>query len=551
MLASLVLSMSLSNAAEARTQNSTDPVLIGKLTSRDAVGSGVGFARFPVSLSGNTAIVGAAGIGAAYIFERDPTSPNGWRQAAALTPDPAVPQERFRRAAISGDTAVVTLVTESNRVDLPIGYVFQRNHGGANAWGRVAALYHTDPSPIQPLPNSVAISGGTILVGTIALPNGVPSAALPGGVAYLFGRDKDGPNMWGQVARLTRSHDEDDATTLHDDFGESVAISGTTAIVGATGVSDARGAAYIFARDQGGADQWGQVAKLTPNKEVIGNFWQFGQSVGISGNTAIVGAAPRGEGEDRNIAYLFERDASGTWRERAHQIFLDGGGRNGVAIDGNVAAVGSTNGEGRRPHSGIVHVLERNQGGANAWGETLTLGASDGEAFSVFGESVSISGSMLLVGDPNGDLRQSNTGAAYVCDLNALGATHAACIRSPHMVTVNQMVSLSVIKTTCCAPVSSQVLGIHFPASFVITATLTNTSATSIHDPHFQVIELTDDNSWLLNGDNVGRPPFVFLTPDVGDGLLEPGESTTVTFIIGLSTRNPFRFLVNVRGERR
>ncbi|MCH7811589.1 MAG: FG-GAP repeat protein, partial [Chloroflexi bacterium] len=51
-----------------------------------------------------------------------------------------------------------------------------------------------------------------------------------------------------------------------DQFGFSVAVSGDTAVVGAffedAGGTDA-GAAYVFQRDQGGADNWGQVKKLT------------------------------------------------------------------------------------------------------------------------------------------------------------------------------------------------------------------------------------------------------------------------------------------------
>ena len=51
-----------------------------------------------------------------------------------------------------------------------------------------------------------------------------------------------------------------------DYFGYSVSISGDTAIVGAywdDDNGDSSGSAYIFSRDQGGADNWGQVKKLT------------------------------------------------------------------------------------------------------------------------------------------------------------------------------------------------------------------------------------------------------------------------------------------------
>jgi hypothetical protein len=69
-----------------------------------------------------------------------------------------------------------------------------------------------------------------------------------------------------------------------------------------------------------------------------------------------------------------------------------------------------------------------------------------------------------------------------------------------------------------------------------------------VHNPFFEVTELTGRNV-LLNGD-AGRGGIgATLSPDVGDGILSPGESTTVTFVIGLATREAFSFYVDVRGD--
>lgn len=85
-----------------------------------------------------------------------------------------------------------------------------------------------------------------------------------------------------------------DAQT-EDRFGISVAICGDTAIVGAEsedgGAGDplpGAGAAYVFGRDQGGTNNWGELAKLTASDAQVGD--RFGDSVAISGDTAIVGA---------------------------------------------------------------------------------------------------------------------------------------------------------------------------------------------------------------------------------------------------------------------
>jgi hypothetical protein len=103
-------------------------------------------------------------------------------------------------------------------------------------------------------------------------------------------------------ARLTASDAEDG-----DLFGISVSISGDYAIVGAWGEDGAgvlRGAAYVFHRNQGGTDNWGEVMKLTASDAEDGDH--FGISVSISGDDAIVGALSEGGGLSlRGAAYLY------------------------------------------------------------------------------------------------------------------------------------------------------------------------------------------------------------------------------------------------------
>ena len=85
-----------------------------------------------------------------------------------------------------------------------------------------------------------------------------------------------------------------------------MAISGDSAIVGAHQDNTAAGAAYEFERNQGGPNNWGEVQKLTASDATVA-FDNFGKSVGISGNTAIVGALFQDEaGGDAGAAYVFE-----------------------------------------------------------------------------------------------------------------------------------------------------------------------------------------------------------------------------------------------------
>ena len=73
-----------------------------------------------------------------------------------------------------------------------------------------------------------------------------------------------------------------------DGFG-NVAVSGDTAVVGAVGAGGGiADAVYVFERDQGGLDNWGEVKKLTASDAETGDL--FGVSVAVSGDTAVVGA---------------------------------------------------------------------------------------------------------------------------------------------------------------------------------------------------------------------------------------------------------------------
>ncbi len=132
----------------------------------------------------------------------------------------------------------------------------------------------------------MAVSGNTAVVGAYREDAGGSNA----GAGYVFVRDEGGAGNWGQVKKLLASDAQSE-----DIFGWSVALNGDTAVVGAqsedAGGSNA-GAVYVFGRDEGGAGNRGQVKKLTAADAQAGDF--FGQSVTVSGDTAVVGA----HGED-------------------------------------------------------------------------------------------------------------------------------------------------------------------------------------------------------------------------------------------------------------
>jgi hypothetical protein len=322
-----------------------------------------------VMISGDLAIVGAPlentgpGVvltdgGAAYVFARDEGGPNNWGQVARLTPVLAQAGDHFGESvAISGATAVVGAANEDGGAGDPLplsgaAYVFGRDVGGANNWGQVIKLTASDAQAGDEFGRSVAVSTDIAVIGAWQEDGGSGDPLQSAGAAYVFGRDAGGANNWGQVAKLTASDAQE-----NDEFGGSVAISGDLAVAGAEseegGPGDplgAAGAAYVFARDEGGADSWGELARLSPGDAQSGD--QFGISVAVSGNLAVIGAWQEGGGigdplSGAGAAYVFAADAGGTgnWGELAKLSGSDAqAGDNlgfAVAVSGDIVAVGA------------------------------------------------------------------------------------------------------------------------------------------------------------------------------------------------------------------
>ncbi|MEJ2212002.1 MAG: FG-GAP repeat protein, partial [Anaerolineae bacterium] len=178
--------------------------------------------------------------------------------------------------------------------------------------GQVVKLTASDAAAGDRFGSSVAIDNDTVVVGAYW----EDGAGIDRGAAYVFERnyDRSNPSVpkadnWGQVAKLIASDPGN-----YDDFGFSVSISDDTIVVGVPweegSVGADRGAAYIFVRNQGGPDNWGQLKKLLASDGQ--SYAYFGRSVSISGDTIVVGAFRDGtSGSERGAAYIFERNGSG------------------------------------------------------------------------------------------------------------------------------------------------------------------------------------------------------------------------------------------------
>ena len=142
----------------------------------------------------------------------------------------------------------------------------------------------------------------------------------------------------------------------------------------------------------------------------------FGGSVSIRGDVAVVGAI--GDGDGTGSAYVYRFDGA-AWVEEAKLTASDGAARDrfgsSVSIAGDLAVVGSTGDDDNGPSSGSAYIYR--QDGA-VWVEQAKLTASDGAAGDFFGVSVSITGDVAVVGAFRDDDNGSDSGSAYVIDLN-------------------------------------------------------------------------------------------------------------------------------------
>ncbi|HEV7763589.1 MAG TPA: Ig-like domain repeat protein [Thermoanaerobaculia bacterium] len=264
-------------------------------------GAFIGKFGYSVSVSGDTIVVGAATSvkvvngpdeGSAHVFVRNGTI---WtHQAQLVPPDPAASGMFASSISLSGNTVVVGAATTHTFAGTKTGtaHVFVRT---GTSWTQRAQLLSSDAATGDQFGESVSIDGDTILVGAWGVST---IAGTDAGSAYVFVRNG---TSWTQQAQLLAL---DGAT--NDFFGDSVVVNGDTVVVGAPydntpGGTDA-GSAYLFIRN--GAI-WTQQAKLHAADGAAGD--KFGNSVALSGDTVLVGAPydDTAGGSDAGSAHVF------------------------------------------------------------------------------------------------------------------------------------------------------------------------------------------------------------------------------------------------------
>ena len=338
-----------------------------------------------VAMDGDYAIVGAwkdDGKGSAYIYNIH----TGAEIHKLIASDGASGDEFGDGVAISGNYAVVGAPRDNIGGDnVGIAYVFNVKSGEF-----IHKLDHGETYDGDTMfGHSVDIDGIYAIVGGYY----DDTNHYDSGAAWIF-NVQTGAKLW----KLKASNPEASAK-----FGDSVAISGNYAIVGANGYDSLKGSAYIF-NVQTGAE----LHKLVASDGVGGDT--FGDSVAISGNYAIVGAQRdhTSDGSDAGSAYIFNIQTG----EQLHKLYAINGNAwdtfgSSVAIDGNYAVVGSdyyNSSDGS--DAGTAFIFDAMTGLL-----VKQLFASDAAGADRFGKGVAISNNYVIIGARDDN---SSTGSAYI-----------------------------------------------------------------------------------------------------------------------------------------
>jgi len=307
--------------------------------------------------------------------------------------------------SISGSTAI-TGARASDENGLNSGSVHLFN-GTSGAW--IAKLSPSDGAAYDYFGCAVGSSGTTVIVGAyMDDDNGLQS-----GSAYLF--DISDPSAPVELAKLLPSDGE-----AGDSFGWSVAISGTTAIVGAFGDDDSggdSGSAYLF--DVSDPTDPVEV-KLLPSDGAAGD--SFGWSVAISGAVAIVGAhGDDDSGDGSGSAYIFDVTNPALPVELPKLLSDDGAADDhfgwSVAISNaiNLAIVGAYGSDDpvSGEDSGAAYLFSFDLSSSTA-SQYATYLSPDGATGDRFGSSVAISSAAAVVGAIGDDDNGIDSGSAYL-----------------------------------------------------------------------------------------------------------------------------------------
>jgi hypothetical protein len=264
------------------------------------------FFGYAVAIADNTIFVGVPGLGQVLVYAKPA---GGWQNMTetGVIQDQATPSGDGFGVSIAVDASGDTLAVGASSASPPDGtfagaaYVFIKPPGGWTTTNTPnGMLTASDGEEDDGLANSIAVSGGTVVVGAAFKPVFVNYGAV-----YVFVKPASGWTNMTESAKLTAS-----TQAMNAELGTSVSIEGDTIVSGAAGPGPVAGNAYIFVKPAGGWKSSTQTARLSANHQYED---AFGASVSLSGNMLAVGASVANVGStpEAGAVYLFSKPTSG------------------------------------------------------------------------------------------------------------------------------------------------------------------------------------------------------------------------------------------------
>ena len=418
---------------------------------------------YSVAISGGTAVVGvpedALQVGAAYVYNKIGSS--NWVQIQKLVPAQAGTNDLVGiSVAIENDLLAIGAPGfnpgSTNFVGSPGSvYVFQRDTNGV--WQPQARLTAPDPQRNDRFGVSVAMSQQSLVIGASFHSD---FGSTNNGSIYVFDFTAIG---WQLAAKITPND-----LTNNSNFGQRVAMDGSTLVAGAassllsTGpvfTVTSRGAAYVYLRSETDPffRPWNLQQKLVPTNAARAD--QFGFSVALSGDTALVGAPFSSAG---GSVYAFERN-NGSWTQETQIVSsnLASGDNFGFSISmlGNRALIGAS-GKTTNDFSGLGAAYIFEQADTNWFEQQELLPLQNGNNFQ-FGFSAAVGGQAMLVGASSATIR-NGTGAAYAFSgsQSILSIVSATATPSLLIVQDRSLVPVTITVSTTGTNVTSRIISV-------------------------------------------------------------------------------------------
>jgi len=362
------------------------------------------FAGSNVAISKEWAIVAdyaASGGGQAHFFRRTPA---GWNFGQTMRG--AISSRFGSGVAIDGNTAVIgAQVWDWGNTRRGKAYAYTLQNG---QWSQTQQFLPANLNKYSLFGASVAVSGDVLVVGAPG-----QNLVMPiGGEVLIYERVA---GLWSLVKRFRLPPVPKTFNRDYRRLGWAVDVDGNVVVAGAPGLT---GGAFVYERGPSG---WARTAVLEDPTPVLNDA--FGKSVAISGTTIVVGEpVTAGSNYRPGSAFVFEKDANGVWSLDKEIWASDGfatfnfGDHFGVdvAIDRERILVGMPHGMITGFNTGTAYLFER---GPNGWPATETtrmvidkpMGTSDR-----LGGSVGISGGFMIAGAIGAPIGGVAKGAAFV-----------------------------------------------------------------------------------------------------------------------------------------